>query len=288
MVKIYAYIDYRLFLKDFQEARHTRNKSLSVRSFLQQAGIKSPSFFKQVIDRKRNLTERTTQQFLQALKLPEAEAKYFRAMVGFDQAKSSVEKQMFYQKLRDLGEKEQVKIIGADAFAFYEHWYISAMRELICMQAFDGNFRLLGQKLSPPISAREARHAVKTLLELGFIVEIEPGIFQQKDALLHTGFEVQSLAVRNFNRQMLKLAQDSLDRFAIEERTAVGVTLSVSPETYELMQTEIRTFQDRILQLAAREEKATQTMQLCVSLFPLTKLVDKAESKAQSEDESDD
>lgn len=271
MKSIYAYIDYRIFLKEFQEARQSRNPSLSVRAFLQQAGIKSPSYFKQIIERQRNLTERTTQQFLQALNLNSAEAQYFRALVGFDQAKSSADKQLFYTQLRDLGQQAQVKIVGSDAFDFYEHWYISPLRELLCLQPFDGNFSKIGRQLHPPISAQQAREAFNTLRDLKMIVETAPGIFTMQDQLLHTGFAVQSLAVRNFNRQMLQLAQESLDRFTPAERTAVGVTLSVSAKTYALLQTEIQAFQDRILQLAQNDAAAEQVAQLCISLFPLTK-----------------
>ena len=89
MLDIYQYLDYRTYLKDFQADRQVRNASFSVRSFLKRAGITSPSFFKQVVDGDRNLTENTLAAFLTAMNLKTAESLYFRTLVHFCKAKTS-------------------------------------------------------------------------------------------------------------------------------------------------------------------------------------------------------
>ncbi len=59
MDKIYEYSDYRQYLKDYYERNKAYNASFSYMYLAQKARINSPSFFKSVMDGKRNLTSGT-------------------------------------------------------------------------------------------------------------------------------------------------------------------------------------------------------------------------------------
>ncbi|HSQ41245.1 MAG TPA: TIGR02147 family protein [Fibrobacteraceae bacterium] len=270
MRDIFQYLDYRDFLRDFQAECQASSSGFSARSFLKKAGIGSPSFFKQVLAGERNLTENTTGQFLLALRLKAHEADYFRTLVRFTQASSAEEKQMLYERLRALGSQAKVRVVGEAQYAFYEYWYIPVLRELLCQEPFLGDYAALARRLRPAISAAEARQGVRTLLDLGFVVQGEGGIWRQVDPLLHTGFAVQSLAVRSFNRQMVQLAAESLERAKVSERCVVGVTLSVTEDAYQKMTAEIQAFQERMLALAAESSEADRVYQMQLMLFPVT------------------
>jgi uncharacterized protein (TIGR02147 family) len=218
----------------------------------------------------RNLTETTLGQFLTAMHIKAQEADYFRSLVHFCQSHTAEEKQIHYERLRTLGSQAKVRIVGEDRYAFYERWYIPVLRELICQAPFHDDFAKLAKSLRPAITAGEARQGVKTLLDLGFIIPNGDGTFHQADPLLHTGFEVQSLAVRGFNRQMVNLAAESLDRIPINERNITGVTMSVSPRAYGLITEEIRAFQEKILRLVENDPEADRVCQMNVMLFPVS------------------
>lgn len=267
---IYQYLDYREFLKDFQIAKQSHNPAFSIRAFLKRAAVSSPSLFKQIVTGERNLTEQTLAGFLAAMHLPPQEADYFRALVHFNQARTSEEKQLQYERLRELGSHAKVRIVGEDSYAFYQHWYTPVIRELVCMQPFGDDFASLAKRLRPTISASEAKAAVRTLVQLGFVTAKPDGSYVQKDPLLHTGFEVHSLAVRGFNRQMVQLAGEALDRIPVQERNVTGVTMSVSPRTYGLITEEIRAFQDKILRLVESDPEADRVCQMNIMLFPVS------------------
>lgn len=267
---IYQYLDYREFLKDFQIAKQSRNPAFSIRAFLKRAAVSSPSLFKQIVTGERNLTEQTLAGFLAAMHLPPQEADYFRALVHFNQAHTSEEKQLQYERLRELGSHAKVRIVGEDSYAFYQHWYTPVIRELVCMQPFGDDYAALAKRLRPTISASEAKAAVRTLIQLGFVTAKPDGTYIQNDPLLHTGFEVHSLAVRGFNRQMVQLAGEALDRIPVQERNVTGVTMSVSPRTYGLITEEIRAFQDKILRLVESDPEADRVCQMNIMLFPVS------------------
>lgn len=270
MREIYHYLDYREFLKDFQQDAQERNPAFSARAFLKKAGIGSPSFFRQVVNGERNLTEKTTEAFLLAMRLPEPEALFFRTLVAFGQARTAPDKQLYFEKLRELGVQAKVHIVGSQDYSFYEFWYIPVVREILCQGSWTGDYQALAKRLRPAIGAAEARHAVKVLRQHGFVIENPEGSWSQAHPLLHTGFSVQSLAIRHFNRQMVQLAADSLDTVPVAERNVTGVTLSISPQTYALLTEEIRAFQDRILRMAESGNEADRVYQMNVVLFPVS------------------
>lgn len=278
MRSIYHYLDYRAFLKDWQIEHQSQHPGFSIRAFLKKAEIRSPSFFRQIVLGQRNLTESTLSKFLNALHLKRNEAEYFRSLVHFCQSHTSEEKQHHYRNLLSLGNQAKICIVGEESYSFYEHWYTSAIRELICLPDFNGDIHQLAQKLQPAISVAEARKAIQILQEHQFIQQNAEGRYQQTSPLLHTGFEVHSLAIRRFNQQMVELAAQSLNRFSPQERNITGVTLSASSRTYHLIEEEIRAFQDRILKLVEKDDHADRVYQMNVMLFPLSQKSTQEES----------
>ena len=60
-------------------------------------------------------------------------------------------------------------IISKESFDFYNHWYISAIRELLFIFDFIDNYSELAKKLRPTIKTSEAKRSIKTLLSLKLI-----------------------------------------------------------------------------------------------------------------------
>ncbi len=269
MKPIQQYIDYREYLADYQAERQTRNASLSIRALLKKAGITSPSYFRQVVDGSRNLTEKTTEQLLSAMSLNEAESEYFREMVRFCHADSSENKQRCYLRLRELASQAKVRVVGEDSYAFYENWYTPVIRELICLKDFGEDYGRLARSLRPRIGASEAKKSVKLLLDLGFVKPCTGGGYEQSDSLLNTGFEVHSMAVRAFNKQMVGLARDALDAYPSQERHVTGITMGVSRKTYESIVEEIRALHERVLRLVEMDQDQERVYQLCTMVFPV-------------------
>ena len=277
-ISVFSYHDYREYLRAFWEHKSQTSRGFSVRGFLKKAGIANPSFFRQVLESKRNLTEQTLSQFQQALQPPPHEAEYFAALVRFNQAKHNAEKQAQYLHMRELAGQAKVRTVGERSFGFYEKWYIPVLRELLCIHPHPHNMAELGRSLHPPVPTTEVREAVKRLIDLGFIQKTPQGTFQQTDPLLSTGFEVHSMAVRDFNRQMVELAGQSLHNIPVPERNITGVTMAISESTYHQITHELHQMQDRILQLVANDPQADRVYQLNTLLFPVSKKTNPSEA----------
>ena len=272
MISPLDYLDYRRYLSDLSSELKGSSAGFSQRGFLQKAGIKSPSLFKQVIQGERNLTPDTTEKFIIALGLKENNAEFFRHLVGFTQAPTSRVKQRHYARMVELGEKSAVRIVGEEEFRFYEEWYLSPLRELAELRDWNDDWKALGKALYPPISATEARRSIALLEELGLLVK-EGTRWRQTDRALSTGHQVTSLAVRSFHHKMLGLAADSLDPLSADQRHISGITLGLSEEGYRLIEKEIEAAEERILKIAEKDRgEKSRVVQLINALFPLAHL----------------
>lgn len=119
MLIVFSYSDYREYIRDFYLSKKSLNSAFSYRYLAQKAGINSSSFYKYVIEGKRNLTKGTLLKTCQMLKLNTAEAEYFESLVFFNQAKTIKEKNHFFDKLIALRNSCDVRVVNEEQYDFY-------------------------------------------------------------------------------------------------------------------------------------------------------------------------
>ena len=276
MKPIFTYINYREYLKDYYEEQKKTSRFFSYRYFSQKAEINSPNFLKQVIESKRNLTALTITRFANALKLNEKEATFFRNLVLFNQAKTAQEKQEHYTVMLSLMHTVKEQRLSALQHEYYNHWFVPVIRELITLHNFRGDFKALAAAVVPAITVREARYGVKLLRNLGMIEQQEDGSFRQTASAIVSDSSVARMAVRTFNREMLRKAENALDTIPVEERQIYGVTVGVSRACYDVLAAEMAAFRDRVVSIVNGDRGSNRVYQMHLQLFPLSREVGSA------------
>lgn len=267
---IFGYIDYRAWLADLSEHLKATTRYFSHRWFAQALGARNPSLFSQIIAGKRNLTSAMVEPCAKALELAPKESLYLRHLVGFSQATTSLAKQEHYAVLRELSGAAGQTLVGEDAWDFYRHWWIPAIRELLEQRRAFGSFEELAGWVVPAITARQAREAVQFLRSRGWVRQNTDGFWHQVQRDLTSGDEVRSLAVRGHNREMARLGLESIDRFEPAQRHASGITLGLTRSEFEMVAAEIQAFRDRVVRLSRRNRGGGEVFQFIVQLFPLS------------------
>ncbi|MFH0921080.1 MAG: TIGR02147 family protein [Fibrobacterota bacterium] len=270
MKSIEHYCDYRQFLQGFYEEHKARFSFFSYRYFSRKAGLKSAALYQEVVAGKRNLTASTLECFIKGLNLSERESGFFRALVGFNQAETAVEKNRHLEEMRNLLPKIHEKTLPVSYYAYYSKWHNIAIRELACAFDWKGNYTLLGKQVRPQIGKREAREAVELLLQLGLLVKNADNTFSQSDHHLTSGSEVVSTTVRNVNQQFSQLGSQAIEAFPPTERDISGITMGVTHENYQLIKQEITAFKDRVKRIVANQEHMDRVYRLNLQLFPLS------------------
>lgn len=267
MLNIYNYLNYREFLEDFYKEKKLSNPGFSYQVFANKAGFKSKSFIKLVIDNKKNLSEDSVQKINNVLKLKDKAYSYFCDMVAFNHAPNLALRNFYFQKLMQYNQKNKVKIILAQQYAFYEKWYHNTIRELVTQIDFKDDFQKIGKLLHPPLHARQVRQSVKLLLKLGLIKK-EGTRYVQTDTLITTGNEVRSLAVQNFHVQNLVLAAEAIDTVPSAERDISCLVVGLSDEGAQLFKKEIQNFRKKLLEIAHNEKKINRVYHVNFQFIP--------------------
>ena len=273
MKAIFEYIDYRKYLADYYQSKKENAHYFSYRYFAQKIRVNSPSFLKHVIDGQRNLTRQMAERFCKALGLSSKEKIYFCNLVLFNQAKTSAEKQEHYSVLRSMAGLVKESVLTSDQFEYFSTWYTPVLRELICLHDFKNDYQAIASMLSPPIEPSQSKAAIDLLLRLKLVEIQNDGSYRQTSAAVVVDSSVKSVAVRSFTRAMIDLSKTALDTFDRKIRHISGITMGISPETYDILAAEIEAFKDRIKIIVNQDTTSNRIYQFTVSLFPLSEPV---------------
>lgn len=268
--RVYEFLDFRRYLAEFY-AHHKRHEyGFSYRVFARRAGCKSTNYPCLVISGKRNLTADMALRFAEACGLQGNEAAYFGDLVGFNQAKTQREKERCYARLSRFAQFRRVHQLTESQARYFSKWYIPATRELAGRSGFVADPEWIASMLVPRISVAQARDALETLLELGFLKETEAGSVVRVDNLVSSGGPLGHHLV-SYHRAMLERAGEAIELFAREEREIASLTLCVSEARLLELKAQIREFRQRLLQTAEQDDTPERVVQLNFQLFPLSK-----------------
>ena len=268
---VYAYLDYRAFLRDFYAAKKLASRGFSYRSFSKKAGFTSPNYLKLVIDGKRSLSPKMAERFAHAAGLDKDASRYFVHLVGFNQAKTSTEKAQFYDKLTAFKSYRQAHKLDIAHAAYYSDWYMPAIRELAASVNFREDAEWIADQMIPKITPLQAQRALDTLVDLGLLVRSPQGRLVQADALLSTGPETRGLHITAFHRVMAQRAIESIDLVPAPERDISSLTLCLGKDGLKILKDRLQHFRRELLELSALEAQPEQVVQVNFQLFPLSR-----------------
>lgn len=274
------YDDFRLFLKDYYTEQKGRFPYFSYRYFCDKAGLKSPSHFREIMTGTRKLTSKMLDAFISGLKLTEADARYFAALVNFNQSKNAVEKQQILLQLRGMKRKVKQALVSTDQYEYYSKWYNVVIRELACILDWRDDYDSLAKAIVPSIRKKEAQKSVEFLMHAGFLEKRHDGRYYQRQPAITSGSEVCSLGIRAYNRVMAQRAHQAIDEFPPVQRDMQTLTIGISREGYRLIKQEVQEFISRVVRIVDDDKNPQQVYNVNVHLFPL--------SAAEKENEAGD
>lgn len=270
-IDVFAYLDYRAFLRDFYQARKAKGRGFSFRSFSRRAGLKSPNYLKLVIDGERNLSPSMAERFASACSLGAEEARHFVDLVAFNQATSMAERSKHYAKLTGSERYRNAHKLDMAHAAYFSAWYMPAIRELAARADFRSDPEWVAAQLVPKITASEAARALATLIELGLVVRDTSGQIAQAEALLSTGAETRGLHIANYHRGMMQRAMESIDLVKPDQRDISSLTLCLGENGLRSFKERVQRFRRELLELSALEDDPEQVVQINFQLFPLSR-----------------
>ena len=262
-MSVFEFDDYRAYLRHYFECAQALNRRYSLRSFSDKLGFSSKDFISRVMKGEKSLTPASIAKIVGGLQFDESEAAYFEAMVLFCQASNDDERENYKKRMEE--------ITATYRYEVYSHWYYSAIRSIIGMIGFDGDYDALGARLMPPISGEQARQAVDLLERVGLIKKDAKGNWILNNPAISTGDKVIQQAFINYHKEFIDLAKESISTIPGSERNLSSVTLGISEASYKKIVKCINEFRKKISMIANEDEDGGRVFQMNIQIFPLSK-----------------
>jgi len=265
---VYSYTDYRKLILDYYQGRKAEPAGFTWREFAKLCGYASPVYLKLVAEGQSTLSEVGVERVASGLGLVNRELQYFRALVRFNQGKSSIVRKAAFAEMRELSSKASVAVLDTDQYDFYQAWHNAALRELVPAMP-SASAQTLGDMLLPKVSAPKVRKSIELMERIGLLVK-KDGVYEQTSQSISTGDDITSLSVRDLHRQMAGLAMDSLESVPREERDISGLTLGLSSDAYDRIVRELHEFRRKVVAIATQDSHVDRVYRLNLQLFPLS------------------
>jgi uncharacterized protein (TIGR02147 family) len=268
---VYGYVDFREFLKAYCKENKNRDRKFSHRYFALKLGIKSTGFLSELFQGKRNLSQQNIIRWFEVIGFNKDQSSYFDSMVHFNQAESLSEKDYWLQKMMEC-KKVNLTLLNKDIYEYFSKWYYAAIREMLFYYKETINPKKLTSLLCPSVKIEEVKAAVSLLERLHLIERHPDGSYSQKDAMISTGDQVNSVEVANFQIETIELAKKSINAIPAEKRDISTLTLSISENGFSKIIEILKTTKKDIIKVAGNDSNEDRVYQLNVQFFPLTRV----------------
>ena len=259
---IFTYDNYRILLSDYYQSQKQKNpNAFSFRVFSRQAGFNTSNFLQLVIKDKRNLSYQSIKKIARVLNLRGKQYDYFENLVFFNQAKENDVKTKHYERLVSFKEYQDVRLINDSQKIYFSKWFYPVVREMVNLPYFQVEPEWIAKHIQPNITVDDAQEALNVLVKIGLIEITKNGRCVLKDTQLKTQSQKVGHEVIAYHRRMINHGFSALNKPA-KERDISGMTMSISPAKFKLIQKKIAQFREEVQDIVQKPLKQSDIDEL--------------------------
>lgn len=275
MKTLFEFHDSREMLATICQQMRER-QGVSWRYMSKKAQLGAPNFLQQVIAGTRRLNPSHIEKLISYFRWSDDEASYFRCLVQFEYASDAESKNQAFRAMLGIRGFQKVATIERDHFEYFAHWYNPVVRELVGhIPAQVAAPEWIREKLVPQIGIEEIRKSLDLLQRMGMIWKLK-GKWKQREAVISTPSQGRSLMLGNYHREILSMAQESIERFSSHQRELLTICLTLSPHQEEELRQRMENFWKEVLDWSKdQNSEGFQVFQFGMQFFPWTRSINR-------------
>lgn len=265
--RVFAYQDYRDFLREHFRAIVHRNERFSYGAWSRQLGMRSTSTLTKILNGAREPGPETVQRFISYFKFPKKEAEYFRSLVLAGRKRTDETfRGIVTERITQLRGRPSVHRLTQRALGFFSRWYFPAIYEMVKVVP-SASPEVYSQKFRFPVSPAQVREALNLLQSIGLVTKTEAG-YRTNFRDVENEPDIPRKIIRAHHKETLTQTIEALDTVPVPERDVLNVTLVVPEGNFEKAREAIREFKDHFVEnFSAGEGKV---MRIQIQFIPLT------------------
>jgi len=268
---IFECIDFKKYLEDYYAWKKAADSGFTHTYICHRLGqSNAKSYFNNVIKGRTPVTATFIDRLIGLLELSADEAKYFRALVNYNQSSSAQEKEFFFDQIVRLNSTPH-RVLEKQVYDYYKEWYHSAVRALLDIVDFNNSYKYLANQVYPKITLKQCRDSVALLKCLGLIAKNEHGFWKPTEKVVSTADFIHDDVVRQFQMKCLEHARTMLAQGSDQAHRNITLTISLSDEAFQRVSGRVQQFKSEIRSIVQKDEqKARRVYHINVNMFPMS------------------
>ncbi len=270
---VFHYHDYVLFLNDWINYQKNKQKNFSLRKLAAACGI-SIGYLPTILAGKRPLSIDAVNKLLPALQFSKSEQQFFACIHSLSTTSSQTERTECLHQMRKYSAYRERYPNESEVYRYLTKWYYYTIRELAADPEFQLDAIWVQGRLRQHVPLAEIKETLTFLVENKYIVITDTGAVAPPDKHLNCEGGIYKVALSEYHRQLLNLAEKSIENATSDERHLMGHTFAISEKQFEkireLMKDVVTKIQD-ITDSPEADPKDT-VYHIEMALFPLTNL----------------
>lgn len=259
-VNIFDFTRFRKYLAEYQERRRASEPTFSRTEFCNLLGLPNTrSYFNDVVQGKR-VTDNMRERFINVIGLKGNEAKYFEAMIDFDQGKTAEVRERAFDAMMRLNKTPQA-IVDPDSYEFFGNWYNSTVYAILEVMDIADDVSELAAKIFPPVSEKKLQASLELMKKMSLIRRDERGFWKPTKDSLATVQRSKSQMVLQFQKQCLELSKQALESAGKESRDMTTFTFSVSKKAQKQVETAAEKFKAQIRRIVTADSEKPEIVE---------------------------
>lgn len=267
---VYSYSDFRAFLRDWYESEKTRRGRFTKADVSRALGLPNTrNYFSAVLGGKE-LSDTFLERLIALLALPKDAARYFRALVGFQQASTPDAREEALERLVALNRSPR-KVLEAGQMEYFRHWWHGAIRALLDTGDYGDEPERIAKALVPSITPGQARESLKLLRGLKLIHRTGRGPWKPTEQAVSTPENLRDELVLGLQIEQLDLVRQSLLRRKAPRRLVATNVVSVSQDGFRHLLERMEKTRSEVRSIVHKDSlPAERVCQVVLALVPLT------------------
>ena len=267
MRSIFEYLDYRDLLKDAFEERKAASPLYGYRMMAEALGQDTSNIFR-ILQKDAHLPARCQSRAIEYLGLTNRSAEYFVLLIAYARERSPQARHEILEKAMALRDVECRQLSDREV-EFFRDWWIAPVRALLEVVGGRSQPSVIAKRLRPEVGEPEVEKALALLLDLGLVKKASSGRLVLSEAHLNANGKEKADAVRQYQRQVLGLASESIERFPKEQRDVSTLTLAIDESAFKELREMMREFRLQVQKRVEETPHPDRVMQLSMAFFPL-------------------
>lgn len=269
---VFHYHDYILYLNDWIHFQKQTQKGFSLRKFATSQGI-SVGYMPMVLSGKRPLSQESLKKLMPALHFSKSEQQFFESIHTLSTTSSQNERMECLHQMKKYSAYRERYPNESEIYRYLTKWYYYTIRELAADPEFKRDAQWVQARLRQHVPLAEIKETLDFLVENKYIIINETGIATPPEKHLTCEGGIYKVALTEYHRQLLSLAEKSIENATSDERHLIGHTFSISEKKFEKIRDLLKNVISQIQTIT--DEPGTEprdaVYHIEMALFPLTK-----------------